>query len=147
MDYVKLHQLLTLSETLRGYPYLASIKRLVDHEIREMDDEAVKAGAELDAKLKAEREKAAEAEPEAEREVEANDKARRHQEGTPIPVRNTYEGVPGPAEPQLDVPAPPIKPKAIPSGRTPWVDNPNIEPGIAPTFPDPSNLPNVDRRL
>lgn len=129
MDYVKLHQLLTLSETLAGHPHLASVKRQVDHEIRELEAVAVKAGAELDAKFKA-------AEAQAEREAEANAKARRHQEGTPTPVRNTYEGVPGPAE-AADVG--PAKPKAIPSDRTPWV-----EPKLDVPAPD---LPNVDRRL
>lgn len=133
MDYEKLYQLLTLSETLVGHPHLASVKRLVDHEIRELEADAIKAGAELDAKLKSEQQKAAVAQ--AEREAEANAKARRHQEGTPMPVRNTYEGVPGPAEAADEALA---KPKAIPSDRTPWVEPKD------PTQPD---LPVVDRRL
>jgi len=133
MDYEKLYQLLTLFENLAGHPKLAAVKRLVDHEIRELEAEAVKAGAALDAKLKAEQQKAAEAQ--AEREAEANAKARRHQEGIPTPVRNTYEGVPGPAEAADEAP---VKPKAIPSDRTLWVE---------PKDPTQTDLPNVDRRL
>lgn len=134
MDYEKLYQLLTLSETLVGHPHLASVKRLVDHEIRELEAEAIKAGVELDTELKAEQQKATEAQPQ--QEAAANARARRHQEGTPMPVRNTYEGVPGPAEAADEAPA---KPKAIPSDRTPWV-----EPKLDVPAPD---LPNVDRRL
>lgn len=113
MDYDQLYKLLTLTVMLNDHPRLSSMRRLVNHEIDSLMADADKEADELDARIKADKEAA------------ANAKARRHQAGVAIPsatarsvpadelaesnppyrpaTRDTYEGVPGPAEP-VDTP-------------------------------------------
>lgn len=116
MDIDKLYKLLTMVELLAGHPRLASMRKLVNHEIDAMMVDSDKEAEELDAKLK------------ADKESEANARARKHQDGAPvpsptarafpasqlaesnpgpIPYRDNYDGVPGPAEP-ADSPTPTI---------------------------------------
>lgn len=125
--------LVGLSEALVGHPHLAHLREHVNRELATANREAGEALKKAKAKEK-------EAADQVERdritsEAKANVKARTHQEGQPTPVRNTYEGVPGPAEPAKD---PPVEPKAVPSDRMPWVE---------PKDPTQTELPNVDRRL
>jgi hypothetical protein len=132
MDPHDLTALVGLSETLVGHPHLASLREQVNRELADANREASDHLAEVKAK-----EKEAQAKVDRDRaqaEAKANAQARAQQAGAPTPARNTYEGMPGPAEPKDET----VQPKAIPSDRTPWV-----EPKVSE---DQSQLSNINRR-
>ena len=126
MDPHDVAALVGLSEALVGHPHLAHLREQVNRELYEANREA---GEHL-KKIKEEAQ-AAEDQAQSTKSRIADELARVHQEGKPTPVRNTYDGMPGPAEPSGDLPSSEdlVAPKSIPS---------------APAQPD---LPNVDRRL
>lgn len=128
MEYTEIYTLLGISERLLGHPHLAHLRELSNQLL---------ARANLDAKGKVEgikneeaNKRSADERSAADKQIHAEAQARTHQDGKPTPVRNTYDGVPGPAE--LGAPTEALSaPKAFPSG---------------PDLPGDPQLPNIDRR-
>lgn len=133
LDYHDVTALVQLSEALVGHPHLSHIRELVNRELASMNGFV----SEQLKKIKADEEvqRSADERAAADKRIRTEAQARTHQDGKPTPVRNTYEGMPGPAE--MGAPTEALStPKTIP--------NRDIE-GLTMPNPQPE-LPNIDRR-
>lgn len=146
MDYDELWALANLSRELVSHPHLANLRGLVNHELDIANKEAEKALKAIKADEKAKQESAAKADYDR---ILKDEKA---QEAKSPAVRNTYSGVPGPAE-APDTPEPPQpgrtglggnERRAIPSSDTPAGYQPDTV--FTSDQPIQPTLPTIERR-